>query len=95
MEMLSIQGLKISPSTNSPTPAAAAPTRARAAFLDQPNRDCSASAGLSSRLIREVMPANSTAIKNSTANSCPKGRLRITEGMVMNKSPGPELGSMP
>ena len=95
MEMVSIHGLRMSPSTKIPTAAVTVPTRARETFLDQPNRDWSASAGLSSRLIRDVAPANRTARKKRMAKTCPNGMLRMTVGIVMKRSHGPEFGSIP
>ena len=95
MEMLSIHGLKSPPSTKTPTPAVTMPTSVMAEILDQPRRFWSASTGLSSRFIREVTPAKRTARKKMTANACPKGMLRMTDGIVIKRSPGPEFGYIP
>lgn len=42
-----------------------------------------------------MIPAKSTARKKIIAKTLPNGISRITAGIVMNKSPGPEFGAMP
>ena len=42
-----------------------------------------------------MIQAKSTARKKIIAKTLPNGISRITAGIVMNKSPGPEFGAMP
>ena len=49
--------------------------------------------GTSNKFIREVIDANKTDIKNITPNNLPNGINLNTDGIVINKSGGPDAGS--
>ena len=53
------------------------------------NFSCRVAMGVSYRLRREVIPANSTATKKMMANREPPGMLWNRFGRKMNISPGP------